>query len=92
MEVRIEMYAKKDPKNLPDESSLILVAYFTMAARDNKTLKAAPGIAQMKRGVNSNYFFAVNTLLLQTERQKQLFEQGELHKQKRLHVCCLCYL
>lgn len=68
MEVRLELLAYKEPKEKPKESSVILVAYFTMAARDPKTMRAA----------------AVNKLAIQSERQQKLFDQGECHKQKRL--------
>ena len=44
MEVRLELLAYKEPKEKPEESSVILVAYFTMAARDPKTMRAAPSM------------------------------------------------
>lgn len=43
MEVRLEVLASKDPKDNPNDTTVILVAYFTMAARDPITMKAATG-------------------------------------------------
>jgi hypothetical protein len=43
MEIRLELLAYKNPKERPDQADVILVAYFTMAARDPKTMAAAPG-------------------------------------------------
>eukprot|EP00026_Physarum_polycephalum_P007457 Phypoly_transcript_07517.p1 GENE.Phypoly_transcript_07517~~Phypoly_transcript_07517.p1 ORF type:complete len:488 (+),score=74.44 Phypoly_transcript_07517:52-1515(+) len=68
MEIRLELLAYKEPKEKPNDSSVILVAYFTMAARDAKTMRASP----------------VNKLIVQNAKQQKFFDQGELHKQKRL--------